>query len=241
MSQLKLIEHRKTWKKKPVLRRLYTNWYQNITSQLIEGRTLELGGGSGNLKEFAPDVMCTDIVNVPWLDAQVDAQNLPFRDNSLSNIVLFDVLHHIENPCLFFQEANRTLREKGRIIIMDPYNSLMSWPVYHFLHPEPVNFRQNPLALIERSKDRVPFDANQAITQLTFGKNYSQFKEMFPALKLIQKRYLSFWVYPLSGGFEKKSLIPDRLADILIRLEDKIEFLGWLMAFRIFVVLEKTE
>lgn len=240
MSQSILIEHRETWKKKPVLRRLYTDWYQKIAGQMVAGKTLELGGGSGNLKEFAPDVMCTDIVDVPWLDAQVDAQCLPFSDSSLSNIVLFDVLHHIENPSLFFREANRTLREKGRIIIMDPYNSLMSWPVYHFLHPEPVDFQQNPLALVEPSKDREPFDANQAIAQLTFDKYYSQFKEMFPHLKLIQKRYLSFWVYPLSGGFENRSLIPDGLAALMMKLENRLEFLGRLMAFRIFLVLEKT-
>ena len=40
---------------------------------------------------------------------------------SLSNIVLFDTLHHLENVRYSFAEALRVLEPGGRVIIMNPY------------------------------------------------------------------------------------------------------------------------
>jgi SAM-dependent methyltransferase len=78
------------------------------------GQTLEIGGGSGNLMNFMPAVISTDVVPAPWLDAQADAQRLPFAPASFDNIAMFDVLHHLERPRLFFQEAERVLVDKIR-------------------------------------------------------------------------------------------------------------------------------
>ena len=239
MSEEKLTEHQFTWKRKPVLRELYFGWYKQITEQLTEGITLELGGGTGNLKEFSPNVFCTDIVKVPWLDAVVDAQSLPFKKNSLDNVVLFDVLHHIENPRLFFNEAVRTLKPGGRVVIVDPYISLASWFIYKYLHPEPVDFSQNPLEILPRSDTREPFDSNQAIANLLFEKYIKEFEELFTELKLVHKRYMSYIVYPLSGGFEHRSLIPDWLVTPLLKMENCLDFFGRFLAFRVLLVLEK--
>ena len=122
MSDEILHRHYVVWKQKPVLRLLYTAWYCDIARWLQPGRTLEVGGGTGNLKEFAPSVVCTDIVKLPWVDAVVDAQQLPFAKSSLANIVVFDALHHLENVRYFFDEALRVLQPGGRVIIMDPYS-----------------------------------------------------------------------------------------------------------------------
>jgi len=238
MSKEILVSHRDIWKKKPILKILYTQWYEQIVAQLIPGLALEVGGGSGNLKEFYPDVICTDIVDVPWLDAVADAQAMPFASNSFSNIVLFDVLHHIENPVLFFNEAIRLLSPGGRILIMDPYISLSSWPIYHFLHPEPVDFKFNPLKIHIPDDNRKPFDANQAMTRLLFEKMSGDFVRQFPQLKICYKRYLSFLVYPLSGGFDHPSVIPAAFADWLLKLEFLLQPLGRVLAFRALFVLE---
>ena len=151
MSEAVLRRHHAVWTEKPVLRRLYASWYRDISRWLQPGLTVEVGGGTGNLKEFSPHVWCTDLVRMPWLDALVDAQHLPFRSTSLSNIVLFDVLHHLENVRYFFDEALRVLMPSGRIVIMDPYVSALSWPIYRFLHPEPVDFSHDPLTIVARS------------------------------------------------------------------------------------------
>jgi len=119
-----LLRHQAVWRSKAVLRALYRAWYEEIASYLRSGPTLEVGGGTGNLKEYAPQVICTDVVRVPWLDAVADAQRLPIATGTLANVVLFDVLHHIENVRLFFDEAVRVLQPGGRIVVMDPY---ISW------------------------------------------------------------------------------------------------------------------
>jgi hypothetical protein len=62
---------------------LYEKWCGHIKKALRPGKTLELGGGSGVLKEFLPPVITTDIVFAPWLDAVIDAHALPFHHESL--------------------------------------------------------------------------------------------------------------------------------------------------------------
>lgn len=240
MDKSILIAHRNIWKKKAVLRALYSDWYATLIKHLKPGRSLEVGGGSGNLKEYIPHVISTDIVQVPWLDIVADAHKIPFINESFMNIILFDVLHHIENSTIFFTEAIRILIPEGNIIIMDPYVSLISWPVYHFLHSEPVNFLQNPLESGSIKREQRPFDANQAISKLLFEKHFRSFKQRFPQLTLTYKHYLSFIAYPLTGGFEHPSFLPNSLLPYVLKLEKMLEPFGRFFAFRILLVLKKN-
>ena len=97
-----LSQRRGIWAAKPIIRKLYSKWYGLIKEALRPGRTLELGGGSGNLNDFLPEAITSDIVFAPWLDAVIDAHAIPFKEESLDNIVLFDVLHHLAAPAVFF-------------------------------------------------------------------------------------------------------------------------------------------
>ena len=239
MSEELLHRHRAAWEKKTILRELYTIWYQEMASQIKAGNTLELGGGSGNFKEFAPNVVSTDIIPLPWIDVVADAQNLPFPDRSFDNIVMFDVLHHIENVTLFFDEALRVLRSGGRIAIMEPYISSFSWPIYYFLHPEPTNFEQDPLVWVEPSPERKPFDGNQAFATILFEKRFDAFQKKYPVFIKKYHHRMAFFAYPLSGGFDRPSLLPVQLLKPVLTLEKALSFMSRLLAFRILVVLEK--
>ncbi|NJN90196.1 MAG: class I SAM-dependent methyltransferase [Leptolyngbyaceae cyanobacterium RM2_2_4] len=239
MTEEVLHQHKIIWEKKPILRSLYTSWYTEMASQLTPGNTLELGGGSGNFKQFAPNVISTDVMPLPWLDAVADAQSLPFENQSFDNIVLFDVLHHIENVSLFFNEALRVLRPGGRVIMMEPYISPVSWLVYHFLHPEPVDFKQDPLAWVEPAQDRQPFDANQAFATVLFERSFKAFQQKYPQFIKRYHRRMSFFAYPLSGGFDRASLLPISLLQPTLRVENSLSFISNILAFRILVVLEK--
>jgi SAM-dependent methyltransferase len=239
MSAAVLRRHRDIWQRKPVLRRLYADWYRDIVAWLAPGRTVEIGGGSGNLKEWVAGVCCTDIVPLPWLDLVADAQRLPFPGASLGNLVLFDALHHIENVSLFFDEALRTLKAGGRIVIMEPYMSWVSWPIYRFLHPEPVDLAHDPLALRAPQADRRPFDSNQAVATILFERQWVRFRARYPEFTLRQIKRLAYFAYPLSGGFDYPSLLPVGMIGPMVRLERKLERLGRVLAFRLFVVLER--
>lgn len=240
MSEAILNEHRQLWQEKPVLRAIYTDFYQRITCFCQAGPSLEIGGGSGNLKQFVGEVVTTDIVPTPWLDAAADAQNLPFADASFANIVGVDVLHHLERPRRFFIEAARVLQPGGRIILLEPAITPVSWVFYQFFHPEPVVMEADPLVDGPLDPHRLPFDANQAIPTLLFGREQQRFTDSFPQLKPIQHHYLSLLAYPLSGGFRRWCLVPSSSVNQLLQIEEKLlPWLGKLMAFRLLSVIEK--
>jgi SAM-dependent methyltransferase len=235
-------QYRRVWERKPVLRRLYRDYYRRILAACAPGRTLEIGGGSGNLKEYAPNVISFDIVASPWLDLVADAQSLPFRAASFDNIVMFDVLHHIEQPFRFFEEAQRLLRPGGRVVMLEPAITPVSQVFYRLMHPEPVDMSADPFGPARPDPERSPWDANQAIPTLLFGRYGDAFALRFPKLRLIARQQLALASYPLSGGFRPWSLIPGALVEPLLRAEEKLmPLLGRLMAFRMLAVLERRD
>lgn len=235
-----LNERRKKWNSKKILKKMYYNWYRTIGNELRPGSTLEVGGGSGNLKEFLPDAISSDILLTPWSDAVLDAHHLPFHDATFDNIVLFDVLHHLIQPSLFFYEAQRTLKQKGRIVLMEPYISWASFFVYRFLHPEGLSWNIDPFMGKFSDQDKTHFYANQAIPTLIFERDVHIFNKQFPNLKIIRKKRMDFLIYPLSGGFHNPSLCPLFLWEVFKYMENLLNPLNRFLAFRLFVVLEKT-
>ena len=239
MSLEILLKHRKIWNKKPLIRFIYQQWYQEITVLLAAGTTIELCGGTGNLKEFTPGLFSSDVLYLPWMDAVINAEALPFKADSLANIIMVDGLHHIGKVNQFFKEASRVLRSGGRIILLEPYISPLSWPFYHFLHEEPVDFHRNPLDHETSKEGKLPFDANQAVATMLFEKDYERFQSRFPEFDKIIHRHLPSLVYPLSGGFGHPQIIPLQAAKFFSAIERRFEFTGRFLAFRFLVVLEK--
>jgi SAM-dependent methyltransferase len=231
---------REAWEHKPSLRRVYTDLYRRIAERRIPGLTVEIGGGSGNFKDFAPDTISTDIVFAPWLDAVADAARLPFADGSVANIILFDVVHHIEFPVRFFDEAARVLKPGGRIIFSEPAITPLSNLFYTYLHPEPVDIWADPFETGEPDPARDPFDANQAIPTLLFQRLREQFADRLPDLFIHEYRLTSLLAYPMTGGFRPWTLIPGPVVPLILGLERFLmPLLGPLMAFRILGVVER--
>jgi SAM-dependent methyltransferase len=237
---LTLQECRDIWRRKPVLRAIYSDYYRRIKKWTRPGLTLEIGGGAGNLKEFFGDVVTTDIQFADWLDAVADAQRLPFRDDSFANILLFDVLHHIEVPRLFLEEAQRVLEPGGRLVVLEPEVTPFSRMIYTLFHPEPIDLRVDPLATRDITRTRDPYAANQAIPSLLFGRDRARVHSLFPELQVIAYERLGLLAYPLSGGFRPWSLVPASLVPFLLWVEDALmPWVGKLMAFRILGVIER--
>lgn len=209
-----------TWHKKPLLRQIYKDFQNRIEAHCRKGRTLEIGSGIGILQ--LPNTIRTDI-QVGGCDVVADAQRLSFKDQSFDNIVMVDVLHHIEFPALFMLEAKRVLRSGGKLIMIEPAITWGSTLFYRLLHHEPVRTSANPFSN--------PGKANQAIPTLII--------RYWLPLRLEQVRWFSFLAYPLSGGFRQWSLLPARLGALLLRLEHWLEPIGRWLAFRMLIVMEK--
>lgn len=234
-----VMDYRVCWDSKPVLRSIYKDFQKRIVAMCIEGRTLEIGGGAGNLK-VEGELISTDIQWAPWLDIVADAQKLPFVDGAFDNIVMIDVLHHIECPRYFFQEVCRLLKTGGRIVMLEPAMTPVARFFYTYIHEEPVEMEIDPLVECETNPLRDPYDANQAIPSLLFGRYLNNFQMEFPDLKLIHKSYLSLFAYPLSGGFKHWSLIPVFMTKPMLFIESMLmPILGPIMAFRTLISIER--
>lgn len=239
----RLLSYRDVWNTKKVLRRLYHSYYELIAKQLNQGVTLEIGGGCGNIKDYlGTQVVSIDIQYSSNLDMVADAQFLPFKKAVFNNIVLFDVLHHLQNTDLFFNEAQRVLKPGGRVIMIEPGITPLSYIFYKYFHEEPVDMKDNSFwqtqALAKLEKD--PYDSNQAIPTLLFKKHMAAFKKCYPCLRPITVSWLSLWAFPLSGGYKRWSLIPAIMIKPLLAVEKVVmPLLGRVCAFRLFVILER--
>jgi SAM-dependent methyltransferase len=228
------------WQHKPALRLVYEDLFERVLAACRPGATAEIGAGEGLLKRYAPHVIATDITPARGIDVAADAQNLPFADASLDNVVAVDALHHIEYPRRFFAEAVRVLRVGGRIILLEPAVTAGSYVFYKFFHNEDLDLAADPLGAGQPQPGRDPFDANQAIPSLLCGRWRARFEDIFPELVFVQRRHLSFCAYPLSGGFQAWSLLPLGLAPRLLAWERQAEaLLGPWFGFRLLMVLER--
>lgn len=239
-AQSSLDGYKAAWKTKPLLRRVYNDIYDRIAACRVGGLTVEIGGGIGQFRQRFPDIVSTDIQAAPWLDLVADAQHLPFADGTVSNIVMLDVLHHIQYPLLFLREAERVLCSGGRCIMVEPGITWGSTLFYRFIHHEPVRMRDDTLALGTPEAGRDPYDSNQAIPTLLVSRDRARMESLIPGLRIERVDWFSFAAYPLSGGFKSWSLIPDNWGAALLVLERKIEkILGPALAFRMLIVLER--
>jgi len=233
-------EYRRIWDRKRVLREIYSDMYHRILKKTVKGPILEVGGGSGAFKEFAPSTVSTDIIFAPWLALVCDAQRLPFADESFSNLVMVDVLHHIEHPVCSLREARRVLRPGGRMILCEPAITPLSRIAYRLFHDEPVDLCVDPLAEGCISPNKNPYDANQAVPTLLVGKYRQALSRAESNLELIWLDRFAFLAYPLSGGFRAWSALPAITVRPLLAIESRLErLLGRLAAFRLLAVYEK--
>jgi SAM-dependent methyltransferase len=234
-------QFRAVWSAKPSLRAVYRDYYRRMEGWCRPGVIVELGAGSGNLKETMPAVLATDIVAAPWLDAVVDGHALPFADRSVDSIVGLDVLHHVQYPVRVFVEAERVLRPGGRLVLVEPGITPVSSLVLRLGHPEPVDMRVDPLAEGDPDPEKHPMDSNQALPTLLAGRHRSRVADRVPHLRLVVRQYLSLFAYPLSGGFRPWSLMPSRLVGPVLRAEARLTpAVGRLLGFRLMLVYERV-
>jgi len=228
------------WEGKAATRVVYEDFYDRLAAECRPGRTIEIGGGIGNLKQRLVDVVSTDIQFVPWLDCVADAQRLPFAAGAAANIVMVDVLHHLEFPAVFFREAARVLRPGGRVLMVEPAITYGSTLFYRLFHHEPVRTSAEALAEGAPNPRRDPYDSNQAIPTILVTRERARFHAHFPDLRIVRVVWFGLAAYPLSGGFKPWSLLTVGMARRLLRVERAIEpLIGPLAAIRVMIVIEK--
>jgi hypothetical protein len=68
-AKTKLPLYQATWQRKPILQKIYRQWYARIVRKINGGGALlELGSGSGMGKEYHHNIILGGVVFNNWLD-----------------------------------------------------------------------------------------------------------------------------------------------------------------------------
>jgi len=229
--------HSQIIKKKVFLRELYTDFYKIFEKSIGPNvsRMVELGSGGGFIKEIIPAVVTSDIMKVPNVDRVFSAEQMPFESGSVDAFFMIDVLHHIKRPKFFFAEAQRCLKNGGKIVMIEPANTIWYRLVVKNFHHEMFD----TTAGWEMDKTRPLSDANGALAWIIFQRDRKVFEAQFPNLKIKSIGFHTPLRYILSGGLTYRQLLPSFMYGFVNFLEICLRpFNKWIGMFET-IVLEK--
>ena len=245
MSLERLAEHRRLWRAKPILARVYAPWFASLVAAAPAGsRVLEVGAGPGFLAEYArthrPDLrwLASDLHAARWNTLAADAGRLPLATDGVGAVLGLDVLHHLAAPADFFREAARVLRDGGRLALVEPWITPLSWVVYRFFHPEGCRLGVDPWRPFPAGgKDSIDGDAAVPwrMARATPARCWAELGFRAPR---VERR--NAFAYLLSLGFRPASLLPAPLAGPLLALDAASRALAPLTGLRALLTWEKV-
>jgi len=198
---------KKLIRQKKFLEKIYQEWYGLIRAELgsSTGTVLELGSGAGFLDEFIPNLIKTEVFYLADMDAILDAGKLPFKDKSISAIVMSDVFHHLSKPRDFLNEVIRVLSKGGKVVMIEPWVSRWSRWVYPHFHHEPFD----PEVKKWEFPSTGPLSgSNQALPWIVFERDRELFENEFPELSIKKVQPLMPFRYLVSGGVSLRTFMP---------------------------------
>src|SRR5436190_17047203 len=125
-------------------RQLYRDQFRDLPNPSALS-ILEVGSGTSPLKQFLPNIITSDVLDLDYLDLVFDCHEIDkldaIRDSSLDVITVTNVLHHLKSPIAFLNRAASKLKSGGKLIATEPFFSMLSTVIFKYLHHEPVDFR----------------------------------------------------------------------------------------------------
>src|SRR2546430_17184188 len=125
-------------------RELYRDQFRDLPNASALS-ILEVGSGTSPLKQFLPNIITSDVLDLDYLDLVFDCHEIDkldaIKENSIDVITLTNVLHHLKSPIAFLNRAASKLKSGGKVIATEPFFSVLSTPIFKYLHHEPVDFR----------------------------------------------------------------------------------------------------
>ncbi|MCI0552079.1 MAG: class I SAM-dependent methyltransferase [Anaerolineae bacterium] len=242
LHQESIDKNQEYWDRKPLLRTLYGDFYRLIAKQLSKlpaSKIVELGSGLGNIRDVIPECIRTDLFPNPWIDQIENAYKLSFTDESVSDLILTDVFHHLKYPGTALNELHRVLRKGGRVIMLEPCLSALGLLVYGASHDEPIAvIKEIEWFAPETWKpENIDFYAAQGnATRIFITKKYRPNLMSWKSIKTIR---LSAIAYAASGGYSKPQLYPTAFLPFIKNLEKILDLFPALFATRLLVILEK--
>lgn len=231
------VEHGAIIQNKYFLKKIYEDVYSYFKCNMSEGsHSLELGSGGGFIKDFIPNVTTSDVIELPFIDKVVYAESLPYEVGQLSNLFMFNVLHHVQDSEAFLFEAIRVLKPGGRIIMAEPANTIFSRFIYSYFHHEPCEPEQEQWRL--ESGGRLSM-ANAMLPWIIFKRDEDKFKKLFPQLEIIKYQNFMPFKYIISGGLSSPQLLPNFTYDLYSSFEKMISPLNNYLGMFVRIIVER--
>jgi len=239
--------HAEIVQKKPFLKKLYIDFYKQFGKAVLRLGTphgaesekkvlVELGSGGGFIKEVIDGVTTSDILELPNVDKVFSALDMPFEDTSVDAFFMFDVLHHITNPGAFFKETIRCLKLSGKIVMIEPANTLWARFIYKNFHHELFD----PQAQWELEEVGPVSHGNGAMPWIIFSRDRRIFEKEFPQLRIVRMRNHTPLRYLLSGGLTLRQLLPSFTYPLIKATEYILSPINNLLGMFQTIELEKT-
>jgi len=216
--------HAEIIQKKPFLKKLYIDFYKQFKKAVSDSENkvlVELGSGGGFIKEVISNVITSDVLELPNVDKVFSALDMPFEEASVDAFFMFNVLHHITEPRAFFKEALRCLKVCGRVVMIEPANTLWSRSIYKNFHHEAFDAQAPEWCCLGQAKwepgprkagtlqESGPLSGgNGALAWIIFWRDRKIFESEFPSLRIVRMRNHTPLRYLLSGGLTLRQLVP---------------------------------
>ena len=170
---------------------------------------IEVGSGAGFAKYFIKNknFKLSDISNDQHLDFKnVDAQYTNFKDSSFDYVIASNMIHHVPFPMKFFRETNRILKKNGKLIIFEPYSSVLLQSATLIMRHEGFDFtidvwdEKRP-----KSDEKDAWAGNIAVPNLIFDDK-KKFQEKLGNSFIIKHEELTeCFIFLNSGGVTSKT------------------------------------
>ena len=232
-----LLRDKEIIQKKKFLNSIYFDFYERLRlSSIPKGKIVELGSGAGFIKKVIPKIVTSDVIDGPEIDRVFFAEKMPFGNKSITAILMIDVFHHIKNVEKALTEMQRCLKVDGKIIMIEPYNSLWGGLIYKYIHHE--YFDPNSEWKV-KGKGRMS-DSNTALPWIVFVRDKKKFEKKFPDLKIVKVEPHTPFLYLLSGGLTSYQFLPTFLYPLAKKFEKLISPLNRWLGMFVTVELQKS-
>jgi len=182
-------------------------WMNNHIKENDVG--IEVGSGSGFTKDFIKNknFKLTDLSSDDHLDYKnIDAQNTKFEKESFDYIIASNMIHHIPYPTKFFKEMHRILKKNGKLLIFEPYSSIVTQLITIIMRHEGFDFTVDVWDEKHPKSDETDvWSGNIAVSNLIFDDK-SLFNEKLGKYFSIEHEELSeCLIFLNSGGVTSKT------------------------------------
>jgi len=183
------------------------NWMNDFILENDHG--IDLGSGAGFSKFYInnKNLKLTDLSEDDHIDIKnVDAQNTNFNSNSFDYVISTNMIHHLAYPMKYFKEMHRILKKNGKLVIFEPYCSVMFQLVEILMKHEGFDFDVdvwNESVPISSQED--VWDGNLAVSNLIFDNKTIFNQHLGSYFSIKHEKLTECLIFLNSGGVTSKT------------------------------------